>query len=166
MTDTLDVTPAAAPSADAAAAPASGPALFDPSVFEHVTKDVAEMTVLHPQTNAQTSWVIQFAGPTHPMMIAKADADAQEMLQTARRMRSERVNGKKVKVDGKTPDQARREAVEDIVAQIVGWRGATVAFDREAATTMLLNPAYTFLLRQINDFLEDEAGFIETSAKT
>lgn len=148
------------------AEPAAPQKLFDPSRFTSLAADIAEMEVRDPETNAPTGWKWQFAGPSHPVAIAKADKDAKEALAEVNKIRRDRGNGKKYKPEGKTPDQARREGVEDIVDLLLGWSGAVVEYSRETAIEMLLDPRYNSLLRQVNDFLDEETAFIKTSASS
>jgi hypothetical protein len=143
---------------------AAADAPFDPTLFKKVARNVADLVVLNPQTNAPTTWIWHFAGPSHPLTVARNDRLAQEALEEANKIRRTRGNGKKYKPENMKPDQARREAIDEILDVCLGWSGATIEYSREEAMKMLLDPGYTFLLRQINDFLEDEAAFIETSA--
>ena len=139
-------------------------AAFDPTLFKKSTRDVADMVVLHPQTQAPTSWVWHFAGPSHPLTIARNDRLARESLEEANKIRRTRGNGKKYKPENMNPDQARRDALEEILDVCLGWSGSTIEYSRETAMNMLLDPGYWSLLRQVNDFMDDEVAFIETSA--
>lgn len=141
-------------------------AAFDPSVFAAANADTADMTVMHPITKEPTEWVIVFAGPTHPKSIALGDKFTREGLAKAKRIEQARTNGKKYKGENKSPDELRREAIENAVAQIVTWRGSSVEFSEKAAIDMLMDPNYYRLVNQITEFLDDEDRFIKTSAAT
>lgn len=146
------------------AAPAASQKLFDPTRFAKLAADIAEMEVLDPETAEPTGWKWQFAGPGHPQAVAKADRDAKEMLTESSKIRTTRVNGRKYKGETKTPEQARREGAEGIVELLIGWTGSVIEYSPEKAIEMLLDPRYYDLVRQVNDFLDDDRAFIKTSA--
>lgn len=138
-------------------------ASFDPALFADVTLNTAVMTVVHPVTKAPTPWKITFAGPGHPQIIALDNRLARKGLQRRATQEAARVNGRKWKPEDKQPDDARRENAEIMVDQIVGWEGCEVAFSRDAAINLLLNPKMGLLIQQIDAFLEDEKSFINSS---
>lgn len=154
MSDNFTAAPAAAPAA----------AVFDPAIFEQCTANTAVMTVLHPVDDKPTTWKITFAGPGHPQQEALSENLSRKGLRKRALQEAARVNQGKWKPEKKEPKDARRENAEIIVDQIVTWEGATVAFSREAAIAMLMNPNYVFLTRQIDEFLESDKSFIKGSA--
>ncbi|HRJ60167.1 MAG TPA: hypothetical protein PKZ99_03210 [Azospirillaceae bacterium] len=144
----------------------AAPAVFDPAIFEEVTANTATMIVKHPVDDQPTPWKITFAGPGHPQHEALQERLSRKALRKRAKQEAAQVNRSKWKGDDKEPDEARRENVEIIVDQIVGWDGSSVPFSRETAIAMLLKPGYVFLVRQIDDFLENDKVFIKRSATT
>lgn len=140
--------------------------VFDPTIVESVIADTADLTMKHPVSGEPTTWVITFAGPSHPQSVSLSDRLMRQALHRQQTMDRARANGKKYSPAEKEPEEVRREGVEIIVEQIVGWSGSAVAFSREAAVKMFCNRKYDAYVKQINDFLENERVFIKDSAKT
>jgi hypothetical protein len=118
---------------------------------------------------SETGWVWRLAGPSHSQTLAHNDRVARRQLAKSASIEQAQVNGKKYKADEKTPDEARRENVENIVARILGWNpirlGAeTIEFSREAAITLLLRPDMGWAYAQGAEALAEEKTFTKASA--
>lgn len=133
--------------------------------------DTAEMEVIYKDQH--TGWKITFAGPGHAKTVEANDRLAKEALHHAKRIEQAKVNGKKYIADDRSPDQARRENAQYLAARILSWTPVRLSDDEnepayectpENVEKLLLNPAFGWLLRQINEFLDDERSFMKGSA--
>lgn len=131
--------------------------------------DEATLAIRHPKTGAPTSWIWTFYGPGHPETIKLANAVSREMLSEQREQRQAQLNGKKVKIEEQNLDELRERNVANIIARTKSFTpvkldGAMIEFSRDSAKALLLDRRKSWLLKQITDYLEDDASFIQPSA--
>lgn len=133
--------------------------------------DTAELEVVYK--DKPTGWKITFAGPAHERTMAANDKLAKEALHHAKRIESARVNGKKFIPDDRTPEQARLENVKYLAARTLSWTPVNFSTEKDAppyectpenVEKLYLNAAFGWLLRQINEFLDDDRSFMTGSA--
>ncbi|MCV9960384.1 hypothetical protein OIU34_00595 [Pararhizobium sp. BT-229] len=115
-----------------------------------------------------SGWKIRLAGPSHPKTIALNDASARRELHRQRQIEQARANGKKYKAEEKSPDDVRRENVQDVVGRILGWNpikigGDTIEFSEKAAENLFVKPEMGWVYIQINEFFGEEKGFTQRS---
>jgi hypothetical protein len=131
--------------------------------------ETAELKMLKPGTDVPIGWVITLAGPQHPKAIAFKDGEQRERLAKRAQIEAQQANGRKVKPDVISPDDADLKTVKWLVSRIVTWTpiriGAeTFAFSDEAATRLLLRPEMAPYVGQVVDYLVSERVFMPTSA--
>lgn len=117
-----------------------------------------------------TGWTITICGPSHPKAIAWTNAKGKRDLQRAEQLDAQRLNGRKIKPEGSDLEEKRRENVGFVVSRIVDWSpvdlgAGPVSFSDTAATDLLADPQYGFVLGQLLEELEREGDFIRGSAK-
>lgn len=121
--------------------------------FEIVrSADQAEYIVKHPQTGEDTEWVFIFSGPSHERAIKQRNDTLRRALKRTR--------------TNKQPSESDiiADGVEFVIARCLGWKGATVEYSEDALRRLLNDPAYGWLSKQLNEFLGDDASFINNSA--
>lgn len=134
-------------------------------------RDEADLAIRHPTTNAVTTWIWTFYGPGHPKTVELADRISRQALHKQAAQRQAQVNGKKWKEEERTPDEVLTENVNSVVERTKSFtpvkiNGEEMKFSPDAARNVLMDPKKGWLLRQIMDFLADEASFIQPSGKT
>lgn len=129
--------------------------------------DTADCIIRDAEGN---EWVISLAGPAHPKTKELADRSMRERLNEEKRQEMSRVNGKKYTPEDRTPDEARRRSVDNIVGRIVTWRGLAddagidVPFSPDTAREIFSDPANGLVFSRLIDFLTEEQSFIKRSA--
>ena len=135
--------------------------------------DTAVMQVMDPDTGLPSGWSITFAGPAHPVTIAMRDELTRKNLKAARALEAAQANGKKWHPEEKDVDQIARENAEFLTARMLDWspmkldeNQPEIPFSRERAIEFMLDPAFGWLVKQVAEFLRDDAAFMRSSAKT
>jgi hypothetical protein len=133
--------------------------------------DTADLEVRHPATGAPTGWVITFAGPGHPQVVALNERTLRKRLREDRDKEQARANGRKWKGEDKSPEEIRVENISFLVDRIVGWtpvniNGQDVPFSREAAMQLLGDPRKGWLFTQALDFVVADDTFTRPLATT
>jgi ParB-like chromosome segregation protein Spo0J len=133
--------------------------------------ETAELKMLKPGTEEPNGWVITLAGPSHPKALAFKDASQRERLAKQAQLEAQQANGRKVKPDVMSPQDADLRTVKWLVSRIVSWTpiriGAeTFSFSDDAATRLLLKPEMAPYIGQIVDYLQSERAFMPTSASS
>jgi hypothetical protein len=133
--------------------------------------ETAELKMLKPGTDVPIGWVVTLAGPSHPKALAFKDSSQRERLAKQAQVEAQQANGRKVKPDVLSPEDADLKTVKWLVSRIVTWTpikiGAeTYAFSDDAATRLLLRPEMAPYIGQIVDYLQSERAFMPTSASS
>ena len=141
-------------------------ALFDLSALRAV--DSIDVEIKHPATLDPTGWIWTLAGPGHPQTLDFAERAQRKRLHEDRMKEQSRVNGKKWRGDEKDPDEIRQENIAGIAARVTNFTpvaldGAEITYSQEAATRLLLDPTFGWLLGQIVDALTADDGFFQKS---
>lgn len=136
-----------------------------------VTEDVGSLPIHHPVTGAPTSWVLRIAGPGHPETIAIGDEVSRERLMREKDQEQARVNGRKWKGDAPDVKGERDKNFRRAARRILGWspvtlNGAPFDYSPENAFALLSEPKYDWAAQQFYTYLNDDAAFIEASAKS
>lgn len=128
-------------------------AVFDFTAFEDV--ESAEVRIKDPTSGAPTPMVVTLAGPEHP--------DRKRLLfAKQRRMRSQLSKTGKVQLNDPEEDEA--EELDQLVACTLGWRGAPVAYSRDAARQLYTDPRRRWLRDQVQAALQERELFTRRSA--
>jgi hypothetical protein len=145
------------------------PMAFDLSSLAYL--QTAELTVRHPISDEPTTWRITFAGPGHPVTVALGDEIARRSIEQRQTREEAMTNGRKWKAPAETPAKNRRENALNMAKRILDWTPVVLQagmpeleYSPEAATSILSNPDFGWLYEQVRKFLNDDAGFIKTSA--
>lgn len=130
--------------------------------------DVAKLTIKHPTTGAPTTWVIDVAGPGHPVSEAIQNEAARERLNIQRDQEQARVNGRKWKGPDVDPEAENARVFGRIAKRLLGWTPVTLngeAFPYSApnAVALLREPRFAWVAAQVLDFLGEDSAFIKAS---
>lgn len=131
--------------------------------------DTAVIEILH--NGNPTGWKITLAGPSHPKAVEWNDKNARKSLHRQKLIEQAQVNGKKYQADERTPEEARQENVEWLVARIIDWTpvsigGTVYSFDQKTATDLLIRPDMGWAFVQILEWFAEDKAFMPRSAKT
>lgn len=143
---------------------------LDLNLADLTLPDEAGMEVTNKH-GAATGWTWFFAGPGHPATIAADERQAKRLLAVMDEQERTRVNGRKWKGTGDTPEDIRERTIEYIAARLLRWTdgmtldGQPFPCTPENARKMLSNPALG-IYEQANDFLRDERSFTKRSPQT
>ena len=145
------------------------PAAFDLAEIEAVDSD--SLVINHPVTGQPTTWVLQIAGPGHPVTEAINKEAQRERLDLERRIETTRRNGKKWKGDDADPDAERAKTEQRIARRIIGWspvthNGQPFPYSQENALSLISEPRWTKVWQQILEHFDSDAAFTKRSAKT
>lgn len=157
---------------DTAAAP---PPVFD--LGDMSAADVGNLTVVHPKTGAPTTWIIELAGPGHPVSIAVSAEATRENVrrerEQARELSLALARGRKAKLPDIEVDTEgdRDRTLARVARKILGWtpvamNGADFPFTPANVQMLLKDPRYSWAATQIFDFLAEDENFIAGSVKT
>lgn len=143
--------------------------MFDLSTV--AASDTAEMEFRHPITNEKTGWKITIAGPGHPVTMDISKRLQRERLQRDKAIERARANGSKWKGDDSDPDEERQRNAQNVSVRILGWSevhfdGKPFTYSKDAALALMLEPKFVHVQNQIIDFLNSEASFTTSSART
>ncbi len=132
--------------------------------------DVAKLAVRHPTTGEPTGWVIDIAGPSHPIIAAIQNEAARERLHLEKEQQQARVNGKKWKAPDLDPDAENAKVYGRISKRVLGWTpvsmsGQPFVYSTENAVALLRDPRFAWIGSQILEFMGEDAAFIRASAK-
>jgi hypothetical protein len=131
-----------------------------------------KLAIFRPGTSVPTGWVIELAGPSHPLALAVAGDMNRENLEKEKAMEFAQVNGRKWKTDQETADERRRKNVTKLCRRIVGWEPSPtfkfvspdpIAFSVEAAVDLFLRPELGSFFVQVTDYFTGERAFIRPS---
>lgn len=132
--------------------------------------NTAELDVIDPRTLQPSGWKVTLASMAHPKVVAWLDKMRAENLAKLARIEAQQANRRKIKPDAKTVEQDKEDTAAWLVARTIGWTPVdfgqgTVEYSDEAAAKIFMDPSFDWVTRQIVDFLDNEAAFIEGSAK-
>jgi hypothetical protein len=132
--------------------------------------DVAKLTIKHPTTSAPTTWVLDIAGPGHPVSEAIQNEAARERLVMQREQEMARVNGRKWKGPDVDPETENARVFGRIAKRILAWSPVTMngepfPYSPANALALLREPRFAWVYTQIIDFFGEDAAFIRASAK-
>lgn len=138
------------------------------SLDSFLPQDTSTLNVLS-QSGQETGWKVDFAGPSHPKTIAWADDAARKSLRKSQSIEQQQLNGKKIKVDDRSPADVKRENVQWVVSRIVDWSPVkvgekTYAFNEANAIELLLKPEMGWAFVQMVDFLSAAESFTKDFA--
>lgn len=131
-----------------------------------------KLEILKPGTSIPTGWVIELAGPSHPLTIAVAGEINRESLDKEKAIEFAQVNGRKWKTEQESADARVRANVTKVCRRIIGWTPAPtfkfvsaepIAFSIEAAVDLFMRPELGSFFVQITDYLRGERAFIRPS---
>lgn len=129
-------------------------ALFDPFSIESVP--TGELQVRN-EAGVLTGMVIMLAGPEHP--------DRKKRL-FARQRRLRAAVFKTGKVPQGDPEEDAAEQLDELVANTLGWTGASVPYSPQAARELYASPKRRWLRDQVQEALDDQALFTRSSAQS
>lgn len=132
-------------------------------------KDTSTLEITAPGSSESTGWIVEFAGPSHAKTVAWSNEAARKALRKAQSNEQQQLNGRKVKVDERTPEEVKKENVQWVVSRIVNWSpvevlGKTYTFSDESALELLLKPEMGWAFVQMVNFLTAEESFTKDSA--
>jgi hypothetical protein len=132
--------------------------------------DVAKLAIKHPTTGQPTTWVLDIAGPGHPVSEAIQNEAARERLAIEREQTMARVNGRKWKGPDVDPEAENARVFGRIAKRIIGWSRVTMngedfPYSAANAVALLREPRFAWVNAQILDFLGEDAAFIRASEK-
>lgn len=147
----------------------TAPAVFN--LDDTTPLETFDYTAKVPGTEDPTTWIVTFAGPAHPKTIKLNNDSSKKALRQKAAMDQARINGKKFKVDEKSPEDDRREFIEGVVARIVTWTPVTFGgkrydFNDNDAVELLMHPALGAYVAQFVTVLLEEQTFTRASAKS
>ncbi len=133
--------------------------------------DVAKLTIKHPTTSAPTTWIIEIAGPGHPVTEALQNEAQRERLLMQRDQEQARVNGRKWKGPDVDPEGETARTFGRIAKRLLGWspvtmNGEAFPYSAENALAVMREPRFAWVTTQIIEFLGEDAAFIRASAQT
>jgi hypothetical protein len=96
--------------------------------------ETAELKMLRPGTDVPIGWVITLAGPSHPKAIAFKDGAQRERLARQAAIEAQQANGRKVKPDVISPEDADLKTVKWLVSRIVTWTPIKIGTETLAMT--------------------------------
>ena len=117
-----------------------------------------------------TGWKWTLAPRSHPKPVAYAEAEAQRELDRAKVIREAQFNGVRYNAeDNKTPEAARRENVQWVVARVISFTpvkigGEVISHSDKAVEDLLIRPEMNFVLNQVVKALNTDALFTNRSA--
>lgn len=132
-------------------------------------KDTSTLSILKPGTDQPTGWTVEFAGPSHAKTVEWANEAARKSLRKSQSIEQQQLNGKKVKVEDRTPEDVKKENVQWVVARIVDWSPVkigdkTYTFSESNAMELMLKPEMGWAFVQMVDFLTAAESFTTDSA--
>lgn len=138
-----------------------------------VPEDTVSFAVMKAGTSQPTGWVWQLASPGHDKAVAWATANSQQQLQKRARLEAQQANGRKIKPEEKSTDEAKADNVDWIISRTLGWAPAVtlpffegpLAYSDDTARKVLMHPKMGWLFVQLVEFLTEEANFTKRSAK-
>ena len=128
-------------------------ATFDFTSVEDVTS--GSVRIKDPTTGAPTSMVVFLAGPEHPERKRRVFA-------RQRRLRSQLAKTGRLPMTDPEDDEA--DEIDDLVAYTLGWEGAHVPFDRDAARALYSDTKRAWLRAQVKAALDEREAFTRRSA--
>lgn len=134
------------------------------------TLESYKLGIMKPGSSTPTGWVIELAGPSHPLTIAVANDLSRESLDKERAIELAQVNGRKYKGgEQETVDERRRRNVTKLCRRIVGWSPDPtfnfvspdpIAFCVAAAVDLFMRPELGGLFVQVTDYFNGERAFM------
>lgn len=131
---------------------AAGPT-FDFTSVEDVT--TGTVRIKDPTTGAPTSMVITLAGPEHPER-------KRRLFNRQRKMRHQLAKTGRLPMTDPEDDEA--DEIDDLVAFTLGWDGAHMPYDRDAARALYSDPKRAWLRAQVKAALDEREAFTRRSA--
>lgn len=143
-------------------------------ITDVVPQETARIEIMKPGGIEGTGWFIDLCGPSHPKAISWADERARRDLRKAAQLEQQQANGRKVKVDVKEPDEARRENVGWLASRITGWTPVKIgflspepiAYSDEAVFKVFMDTRMGWAYAQVLDALNEDKAFTKASAKS
>ncbi len=137
-----------------------------------IPEDIVAFTVLKHGTTQPTGWVWRLVSAGHDKAVAWSTANSQQTLQKRARLEAQQLNGRKVKPEEKTTDEAKVENIDWILSRTIGWEPAVtlpffdgpLTYSEENARKVLMHPKMGWLFVQLVEFLTEEANFTKRSA--
>lgn len=131
--------------------------------------DIAKLTIKHPTTGKLTTWILDIAGPGHPVSEAIQNEAARERLQLQREQDMARVNGRKWKGPDVDPDAENKKVYGRIAKRILNWsavsmNGEAFPYTSENALRLLTEPRFAWVREQALEFFAEDAAFLKASA--
>ena len=142
------------------------------AVFDLAAADALDESRMEVMLGGKgTDWFWIFAGPGHPKGIAQRNRLAREELSKQRAVQQQQANGKKVKVPDRTLDEITAENIDFVLERLIGWSDATsngepFPFSEDNARAVLSDPRKRPILMQSIEFINDDASFMQPSAKS
>ncbi len=133
--------------------------------------DVAKLAIKHPTSGAPTTWIIDIAGPGHPVTEAIQVEAQRERLAIEKEQQQARVNGRKWKGPDVDPDAENARVFGRIAKRLLGWtpvtmNGEAFPYTAENALALLREPRFAWVSAQVLDFMAEDSAFIRASAKS
>jgi hypothetical protein len=137
--------------------------------------ETVSLNLLNPRTKQKSGWVVELAGPQHPLTLALVAEVGREGIERSRLIESAQVNGKTFIPEEVSLDERRRKNVNRVCRRIVGWSPNPVfknispnplAFSLSAATDLFLRPEMAPWFLQITEYLNSEQAFMQPSGTT
>jgi hypothetical protein len=123
---------------------------------------------LRNKFGAPSGWIWVFAGPGHPATVAADERQTKYYLNLSDEQERARINGRKWKGSGETPDTLMERRVDYILRRLLRWSDGMTIKDEpfpctpDNARALLLNPG-SGIYEQVNQFLLDERSFTARS---
>lgn len=139
------------------------------SLAAFLPADTFDLEIVAADGATPTGWTITLAGPSHPQTVAAAENVARKSLRRAAKVEAAQINGRKFQPEEHEPADLQREHVEIVASRILGWNpidigNGPIAFSREAAVDLFLNPAMGWAYGQVLDALSSTTAFTRRSA--
>lgn len=149
-------------------APAAG--VVDLSMLMPV--ETYDLEIRAPGGVKGTGWVWTLCGMSHPKALARSDQALKDSLRREDQIRQQQANGRKVKIDGRTPEEVRRENAEWIASRTLGFTPIRIATIQAEPITwsdatvieLMMRPDMHWVLSQLVEYLNSETAFTPRSA--
>lgn len=148
-------------------------------ISDSFQEDSTVLTITKPGANDDeripTSWKITLAGPTHPNTIAYNEEQHRIALRERAAQEQTAANGRKVKIEAETPEEAKARTLRMLKSRILSWTPVVIAqingeepivYPSDAADKLLASPGMGWAIAQVIEVLTSERGFMKRSAKT
>lgn len=122
--------------------------------FDFEDTETADYTVKNPITGEPTKLVLVLAGPEHPER-------KKRKFEQQRRMRAMAQATNELPIQD--PAEEEEEGREDVLANILGWKGRSEPFSRDACEAYVGGPRRRWLLHQVASALRRRELFIKRS---